>query len=332
MSGTSKSKLKLLYILKILNELSDEENPLTVNDIIDELAKYEITAERKSIYSDLSLLEEFGVDICKCQSKIHGYFVGSREFELPEIKLLVDEVQASKFISKKKTIELIKKLKNQTSKNQAKLINEQVFTDDRIKCINEEIYYNIDKLCTAINISKKVQFQYYDYDLNKNRVLKNTGMYYLVSPYGLSWFDDNYYLIGNYDKYENLSHYRVDRICNIMIMDSPRIDFKLLSSYKNYFNIADYIKKTYNMFSGTNEVIEIRFKNNVINSILDKFGTDITIIREENNYFKIRVEANISDGFISWLFTFGGDAEVVSPQSLREKIKEKINSIQNLYK
>lgn len=241
-------------------------------------------------------------------------------------------MQSANFISAKKSKELVKKIESLTSEHYARLLQSQVFIDDRIKCQNEEVYYNIDKLNTAIIKNNKISFQYYEYDVNKKRILRNSGLEYIVNPYGLSWHDDNYYLIGNYNKYDNLSHYRVDRMCNMNIMDETRKNFSELGLDKNYFNVADYSKKIYNMFSGTSELVEIKFCSHLINPVLDKFGVDIPIILEDEEHFKIYTEAFVSEGLISWLLIFGDEVEVIKPDSLRERIKERAESIYNLYK
>lgn len=244
---------------------------------------------------------------------------------------MIDAIQSAKFITAKKSKELINKIEGLTSKRNAKKLEMQVFINDRIKYENEEIYYNVDKIHAAITDNKMISFQYYQYDINKQRVLRNSGMEYKVNPYALSWFDDHYYMIANYYKYDNLSHYRIDRICNVNVLEEPRRDFSELSSYKNYFNVADYSKKIYNMFSGTTEMVEIRFCNYLIDPVIDRFGVDIPVIKDGEEHFKIHSEVVVSDGFISWLMIYGNDVEVISPVSLRERIKEKADSISDLY-
>lgn len=332
LAGSSKSKSKILYLFKILHEKSDDEDPLTVEEIISELKKYDINSERKSIYSDLRLIEEFGIDICRVQGKKYGYFIGNRDFEIPELRLMIDAIQSAKFITVKKSKELIKKIEGLTSEGNAKKLENQVFINDRIKYENEEIYYNVDKIYTGIMNNRMISFQYYQYDISKKQVLRNIGMEYKVSPYALSWVDDQYYMIANFHKYDNLSHYRIDRICNVNVLEESRRDSAELSSYRNYFNVADYSKKIYNMFSGTTEVIEVRFSNHLIDTVIDKFGVDITIKKHGDKHFIIHTEVSISDGFISWLMIFGDEIEIISPLSLRERIKGKADRISNVYK
>jgi hypothetical protein len=187
--------------------------------------------------------------------------------------------------------ELIRKFGNLTSENIAKSIQSQVYIDDRVKWQNEEVYYNVDKLHTAIVTNRKISFQYFAYDTDKNRILKYSNMEYLVNPYAMTWHDDNYYLIGNYYKYNNLSHYRIDLMCNVKVMDEPCRSFSELSLYKNYFNIADYCNKTYNMFSGSLDTVEIRFKKHLAGVTIDKFGINVPMMKDGEEHFKIRVNA-----------------------------------------
>ncbi len=332
MAGSNQSKLKLLYLSKILYEHSDEENPLSINEIISKLNKYGINAERKSVYSDLNLLEDFGIDICRVQGKNYGYFIGSREFEVPELRLLIDAIQSAKFITPKKSKELIKKIEGLTSKNNSKKLETQIFMNDRIKYDNEEIFYSVDRIHNAIEENKMVSFKYYKYDLNKNREFRNGGMEYLVNPYALTWFDDNYYLVGNYHKYDNISHYRIDRICSVNVLDKLRRSFTELVDYKNYFNTADYSKKIYNMFSGELQKIEVKFENYLIDAVIDRFGIDVSLLKEDEESFIVHTEAVISDGLVSWLLIFGDSVEVIAPKSLRDMIRNKVEGIINLYK
>ena len=332
MAGSSKSKFKLLYLSRILHEKSDDENSLTVEEIITELKKYDIDAERKSIYSDLRLLEEFGIDICRVQGRKYGYFIGNRDFEIPELRLMIDAIQSARFITPQKSKELIKKIEGLTSKNFSKKLETQVFINDRIKYDNEEIYYNVDKIHNAITENKMVSFKYYKYDLNKNREFRNGGMEYLVNPYALTWFDDNYYLVGNYHRYNNISHYRIDRICSVNVLDKPTRSFTELVDYKYYFNTADYSNKIYNMFSGELKTVDIRFENYLIDAVIDRFGVDVTLLKQDEESFIVHTQVVVSDGFISWLLIFGDDAEVIEPNSLRDMIKEKVGKINNLYK
>lgn len=238
MAKSSNQKLKLLYLLKMLEEKTDEENTMSINEMIAELDRYGISAERKSIYDDLEALKHYGLDVASRKSKTTEYFVASRLFELPELKLLVDAVQCSKFVTHKKSDQLIKKIESLASRNQAMSLHRQVYVSNRVKTINESIYYNVDSLHSAIAENKQVTFKYFDYDIKKEKVYRKNGDRYTVSPYGLSWDDENYYLVTFSHKYKDFTHYRVDRMSDIELCDSARDPLP----DNEQFNIADYSK------------------------------------------------------------------------------------------
>jgi predicted DNA-binding transcriptional regulator YafY len=331
MSGSHQQKLKLLYLYRILLEQTDEDNPMSASDLVKQLALHGINAERKSVYSDIRYIEDFGVDICKSHQPKQGYFVGARDFEMPELRLMIDAVQSAKFVTAKKARQLIKKIEKLTSLHQGKTLDKQVLIEDRQKCSNEEVYYNIDKIHEAISRNRMVAFKYFEYDINKRKQLKNRGLVYELSPFSMLWFDDRYYLIGNHDKYSNVSHYRIDRMSNVEIIDKPRRNSDEVSRYKNYFNTADYANTLFSMFSGSLERVKIRFRNHLINTVIDRFGVDVTITKEDNDWFSVLTDVRISEGFTSWLFLFGDEAEVVSPKNLRESIVKKINKLCSIY-
>lgn len=303
--------------MKILLEKTDEENTLTLNDIIAELEKYGITAERKSIYDDIEALRCYGVDIATRKTKTTDYFVANRLFELPELKLLVDAVQCSKFVTYKKSTDLIKKIESLTSTHQAMLLHRQVYVANRVKTVNESIYYNVDKLHTAIAENRQVSFRYFEYSVNKEKKFRKNGENYIVSPYALSWDDENYYLVTFSEKYNDFTHYRVDRMSDIEIIDQPRA--KLPDN--EYFNIADYSKKVFNMFGGTEETVKIRFDNSLVNAVIDRFGKDITLEKVDENNFAVRINIAISSTFFAWIFQFGSKVKILSPENIIEKYK-----------
>lgn len=326
-----KTKLKLLHILNILKEDSDEETILTTSDIIDKLQDKGIIAERRSVIRDIKTLEAFGYDISLYEENKQGYYLRSREFEEEELRILIDTVSASKSITTKKSKELIDKLKKLTSKNLGKKIVGQVYVDEKIKSKNERIYYNVNALSSAIEENKKVNFKYTTYNINKQLEYRKKGKTYKVSPYGLGWHEDNYYLIGIHEKYDNISHYRVDRIKDVEILDERR---KILKEYENgkEFNVADYINKTFNMFTGEKKIVKIRFENHLINPVIDKFGTDVFLRKDGDENFLVCTEILISKGFISWLLQFGSSAELIEPVEVRDMIKEKVKELKNIYK
>ncbi len=321
----SNQKLKLLYLLKILSEKTDEEHTITVPQMIEELAKYGVSAERKSIYDDLECLKLFGVDICVEKSKTYDYFIASRDFELPELKLLVDSVQASKFITKKKSIELISKIEKLTSHENAKKLQRQVFVTNRVKTYNERIYYNVDKIHEAIAANKQISFKYFEYDVTKQKVYRKDGNLYMESPISLTWDDENYYLITYKSKYNSFTHYRVDKMESISVSDQKRElpDFE--------FDLSDYAKTVFGMFGGEKTDVTIEFKNELAGVIFDHFGTDIPIIKTDDEHFKCTVKVALSPQFLSWIISFGNRAKIISPTSVTEMLLKLVDDVKTLY-
>jgi predicted DNA-binding transcriptional regulator YafY len=327
MAKSSNQKLKLLYLLKMLNEKTDEDNTMTINDMIDELNRYGITAERKSIYDDLEALRHYGLDIATRKTKTTDYYVAGRLFELPELKLLVDAVQCSKFVTHKKSNELIKKIESLASKKQAQSLQRQVFVSNRVKTINEGIYYNVDSLHLAIAQNKKVTFKYFDYDIKKEKVFRKNGDKYTVSPYGLSWDDENYYLITFSTKYNGFTHYRVDRMNDIELIEEDRDPLP----DKEHFDIAEYTKKVFNMFNGEEVMVNLQLDNSLVNAVVDRFGKDIQIGKVDEDNFYIWIKVAVSSTFFAWITQFGNKVKILSPESLKEQYKTHLSEILDLY-
>lgn len=327
MAKSSNQKLKLLYLLKTLNEKTDEENTMTINDMIAELERYGITAERKSIYDDLEALRHYGLDIATRKSKTTDYFVASRLFELPELKLLVDAVQCSKFVTHKKSNELIKKIESLASYRQAQSLQRQVYVSNRVKTINESIYYNVDRLHAAIAENKKVSFKYFDYDIKKEKVFRKNGDKYSVSPYGLSWDDENYYLITFSTKYNGFTHYRVDRMTDIDLIDEERDPLP----DREHFDIAEYTKKVFNMFGGEEVLLQLQFDNSLVNAVIDRFGKDVVIGKMDEGSFYIWIKVAVSSTFFAWISQFGNKVKILSPEPVIEQYKLHLSGILNQY-
>jgi len=328
MATITNSKLKLLYLMKIFLEKTDENHSLTVNDLINELNKYHITAERKAIYSDIELLRNFGMDIICDKTRSNNYFVASRDFELPELKLLVDAVQSSKFITHKKSNDLIKKIEKLASIYEAKELHRQVIVADRVKTMNENIYYNVDVIHKAIQENKQVEFKYFEYTIDKRRKYRRGGEKYNASPYALTWTDDNYYLIAYYERYNDISNFRVDRITDIELSENNRYLPENLKS----FNVVEYSKKIFNMFSGDTETVQLQFDNSLINVIIDRFGKDFFINKKDEESFSITVEVVVSNTFLGWLFMFGDKVKIIAPDRIKEKMNELAQKVADIYK
>lgn len=327
MGKSSNQKLKLLYLLKMLNEKTDEDNTMTINDMIAELDRYGITAERKSIYDDLEALRHYGLDIASRKSKTTDYFVASRLFELPELKLLVDAVQCSKFVTHKKSNELIKKIESLASHQQAQSLHRQVYVSNRVKTINESIYYNVDSIHEAIAENKKVSFKYFDFDIKKEKVFRKKGDKYIVSPYALSWDDENYYLVTFSTKYNDFTHYRVDRMSEIELIEEQRDPLP----DKEHFDIAEYTKKVFNMFGGEEVVVQLEFDNSLVNAVIDRFGKEIMIGKSDDEHFTIWIKVAVSSTFYAWLSQFGNKVKVCSPQTVVNQYKNCLKEIISVY-
>ncbi|RFZ77820.1 WYL domain-containing protein [Lacrimispora amygdalina] len=317
MASSSNQKLKLLYLMKILFERTDVQVPMTIAEIVESLAGYDIKAERKSLYSDMELLRQFGVDIEMQRGKTVGYYIAERQFELPELKLLVDAVQSCRFITKRKSEELIKKLSSLTSSQQAKQLRRQVFVADRAKTINETVYYSIDQIHHAIGEGKKIAFQYFDYDVKKKRVFRRRGELYLTTPVSLCWNNDNYYLIAYSAKYDDFTHYRVDRMSGVEVLDEDGDSFDM-----DKFNIAEHAKRAFGMYDGELVRARLAFDKSLVNVVLDHFGKDVLMLPSTDGWFEISVHVSISPVFLAWVFQFGDCAEIKEPDSLIVAMRE----------
>ncbi len=324
-------KLKILYIIDILKKYSDEEHPINATEICNYLEKYDIKAERKAIYDDLDNLICYGFDIIKTHSPRSGYFLASREFEIPEIYLLTDAVQAADFITPKKTRELVSKLDAMMSAEQARTREKSTYIEYSHKCDNEEIFISIDTLRQAIEKGKKVTLRYISRQLGEGRHIVPSEKNFKVSPYALIWTDDHYYLVCNNEKYPNLMHLRLDRMRSVNETEEKSRHFSECSNYTDVFDTADYVSKSFNMFGGEQTEIELRCSEKILEQIIDRFSENIHIIERENGKFAFRTKALVSDGLVSWILQYGGDIEVVSPPEIRGMIKEKIEEVAKLY-
>ncbi len=333
MAGVQKSKLKLLYLADILKQKTDEDHYMAATEICDELAKLEIPAERKSIYKDIDILKEYGYDIIHTGSKNRGgYFLGAREFELAEIRLLSDAVQAANFISQKKTNQLVKKIESFASENQAKILHSQVYVDNRPKCNNEEIYYTISILDEAINDGVKVSFTYTRRKITDEFKTAKEDKIFTVSPYALIWSDDHYYLVCNNEKYNNLMHLRIDKIKKLQKTTQTSRHFSEVSDYRNNFDSADYATKLFNMYSGEPKPIELICRNDILEVILDRFGENVKIQKYDDNHFLLKTNAVVSDGLTKWVVQFGEKIKVKAPNDLIYEVKKKAEEILECYR
>ncbi len=331
MSGKRNQRLRVLKLLHILSQKTDEEHPLNANELIEELECYGITCDRKTIYEDIDALCLSDYDIISTRSPKSGYFLSNRDFELPEVALLTDAVLSADFITGKKTTQLVKKLSRLLNVYQAEKYAHRSFIDNRNKGDNEEIYYSIDAIEKAIDKYKKISFSYIKHTLKDGHHPIATAKQMIVSPYALIWAEDHYYLICNYEKYDNLMHLRLDRMKSTSVLDEDFRHFSEVSEYKNEFNVADYAGKVFNMFSGEQEEITLQCSNDILEQVIDRFSDKIFIRSSEDKSFVFTTKAFISDGLVSWIMQFGEKMRVKSPDSLVKKILDKTRDINSNY-
>lgn len=311
-------KGRVLYLLEFLYKETDENNSVSTKEIIDYLGKRNILVNRKTLKDDVSILVEAGYDIVMVKSSHNSFFFRNRKFQMLELKLLIDAVSASKFITHEKSEELIKKLTSLASAGQRAQLVRHLFVENRIKADNEEIYNIVDIITDAINNRKKVQFQYMDYTPEKKKVLRNKGELYINNPYGLLWNDDRYYLVGFSEKYNKLVQFRVDR------MFKPRIISVDAILAPIGFSMADYTRKTFKMFGGDETTIELECDNKLMKVIIDRFGEEVETSAVTKRTFRVRVDVNISQIFYGWIFQFGGQIKILSPFFVKEEYQKMV--------
>jgi predicted DNA-binding transcriptional regulator YafY len=310
MAKSSNQKTKLLHLSRMLLRQSDEEHPLSVTQIIEGLARYDIRAERKSIYDDMEALRLFGLDVQCRKGKSPGWFIGSREFELPEVKLLMDAVQSSRFITQKKSDALIRKLEGLSSVHEAGQLQRQVYVSGRIKVMNESIYYNVDKLHTAIAGQRAITFKYFDYDIARQKVFRQEGKRYVVSPYGLIWNSENYYLVAFDHSHRELRHYRVDKMAELVVTS---LDREGKDQYPD-FQLAQYGQKHFGMYSGQEMRVTLRGRRDKAHLVWDRFGQDIIMAPDGEDHFTVTLPVVISPQFFGWLLGLNGSVTLTGPK------------------
>ena len=312
------SKPRILYVKKILEERSDENNPISTFQLIDILRDdYGIQAHRTSIYKDIEALKEYGADIETIHSTQSKYFIAGRNFELPELKLLVDAVESSKFITDKKSRILINKICSLTSRGQVESLKRNNYVFNRIKPSNEKIYYIVDRINDAINTYKKIAFQYYEYNEKKCKVKKNKGEVYVISPYKMVWNGDFYYVLGYSQKHEKIVTFRVDRIA-----DTPDIlDEDALPLPKD-FDLQDYLQQVFLMYDGETKKVWLSCEKHQMKTIIDRFGENVKITQSNESRFTIEVLVSVSPTFFGWIFGFCGQIKIIGPQDVANQYKE----------
>ena len=329
MPSGKNQKLKLCYLSRIMLSKTDDEHHLTMPEIQELLAEYDVTADRKALYKDMDALSTLGIDVIGQKTKGGGYdyYVGSKTFDVAELKLLVDSIQSSKFITEKKSKELIEKLGTLASEYEAEQLKRQVTVHGRVKNMNESIYYIVDEIHRAIADNKKITFEYMKWNINK-KMEKRKEELYEVSPWALSWDDENYYLIAFDEEAGKIKHYRVDKMKNITITDEKRVgrnDFR-------EFNLAEYAKMSFGMYGGERTRVKLTFKEDMVGVLLDRFGTSIPIRANKNEgWFDTEVDVALSDQFLGWIFALGDGVRITGPKKVVTRMKDKLNDLGDIY-
>ena len=308
--SVQKNRMRLLYLMEILSERTDENNLMNADELTAALQGYGISADRKSIYNDIEALQTFGIDIIQRKGRASGYYMASRGFELAELKLLVDAVQASKFITSHKSKELIQKLSKFAGKSEKGQLNRQVFIYNRPKTGNETIYYNVDCIHNAISEDRRVRFQYREWTVRKELRLKHDGAYYEVSPWALTWDDENYYMIAYDEQTETIRHYRVDKICHMECTQQRRRG----EDYFRDFDLALLI-----------------CDNELAGVVLDRFGSDVAMFPIDEAHFKVTAPVTVSRQFFGWVTGVGSGMQIAGPERVRGEYREYLEEIMGKY-
>ena len=324
MAKMENQKLKLLLIKDYLEQNTDPAHAASIHDLISHLEQRGIHAERKSVYRDIQLLEEYGCDIIRTTGKTAGYSIGAGQFDLAELKLLADAVLSSKFLTEKKSAQLLQKLGTLTSRHQALELRRSMVVSGRVKSMNESVIYNVDDIHQAINANSQISFRYFEWDRAKQRVYRK-GLR-IASPYALCWDDSNYYLIA-YTPEHGITHFRVDKMDRIKATGEPRIQ----NEQTQTLDLASYGKEVFGMFNGRTEIVRMRFENRLAGVVIDRFGKDVTIIPDGEEHFVCRAEVMVSPTFFGWLASFGSGVKLLSPESVVEDYCRNIAEIRSLY-
>jgi len=320
----SGQKRKLLELARILLENTDEDHPMSTAEVIEALERLEIAAERKSVYDDMEQLRQAGLDVQCRKGKTAGWFIGEREFQLAELKLLVDAAQASRFLTARKSGALIAKLEGLASVHQARQLQRQVYVAGRIKTMNESIYYNVDKLHTAIGTNRAVTFRYFEYNMRKEKVFRRAGARYRVSPYGLIWDNENYYLAGWDGEKGDVRHYRVDKMAELTVTAQPR-------DMEHAVDMERYAQRHFSMFAGQEAQIRLRCASRLAGVVLDRFGHDVILVPDGDAWFTVTMDVAVSPQFWGWLFGLEDNVEVLAPDWAVEEYRRRLVSLAERY-
>ena len=316
MPKSDNQKLKIFYILDYLQRNSHQDHPVRASELIDMLQRnYNISCERKTVYSDIQALQDYGVDIESIPGKNGGYYIASRNFELPELKLLIDAVQSSRFLTEKKSRELIEKLCNQCSIHDARLMRRDMLVSGRVKSMNETIYYNVDAIQDAISMNRVISFRYFDWGIDGKRKYREKNYY--ASPYGLCQDNENCYLLAHSPRH-GITSYRVDRMSEITITEDVRTPCPELTGKA----LHEHANRLFQMFAGDSVNVKMRFHKTLANVVIDRFGRDTILIPDGSEYFNFTVNVAVSPMFLSWVIGFGDKAKILYPQSVIDECRQ----------
>lgn len=325
MPKSDNQKLKIFYILEYLQRYSHQDHPVRASELIDMLQRnYNISCERKTIYSDIQALQDYGVDIESIPGKNGGYYIASRNFELPELKLLIDAVQSSRFLTEKKSRELIEKLCNQCSIHDARLMRRDMLVSGRVKSMNETIYYNVDAIQDAISMNRAISFRYFDWGIDGKRKYREKNYY--ASPYGLCQDNENCYLLAHSPRH-GITSYRVDRMSEITITEDARTPCPELTGKA----LIEHANRLFQMFAGDSVNVKMRFHKSLANVVIDRFGRDTILIPEGSEYFNFTVNVAVSPMFLSWVIGFGSKAKILHPQSVIDACRQMCQDAMSQY-
>lgn len=316
MPRSDNQKLKILYILDYLEKNSHEGHPVRASELIAMLQRqHNISCDRKTVYSDIAALLDYGVDIVSVPGKNGGYYIASRNFELPELKLLIDAVQSSRYLTEKKSRQLIEKLCNQCNENDAKLMRRDVYVSGRVKSMNETIYYSVDTIQEAIAENKQISFRYFDWGIDGKRHYRDQD--YEASPYGLCQNNENCYLLALSQRH-GITSYRLDRMSDISVLNHPRIPCPELTGNA----LIEHAQRLFQMFSGDAVNVKMRFHKELCNVVIDQFGQDTMLIPDGNEHFTFTVKVAVSPMFLTWVIGFGTKAQILYPDSVVQQCRQ----------
>ncbi len=320
----NRQKIKLLKLIELLRQETDELHPLSTNEICNRLIAMGISCERRTLSKDIALLNEQGFEVMWCRvGKEKGYYVEDRSFSIPEIKILIDAVQAANFITEKKSVELIDKISALGGSNRADILKSNLVCFNTRKHSNETIYYSVGYLEDAIQQKNKVLFRYFDLDEHGEKIYRRDGHRYVVEPVALVFHEDNYYVVVYSGKHNGTANYRVDRMDSVEVIDEP-VSSKALALRNE---VAGYTERVFKMYGGEAIDITLQFDSALIGTVYDKFGEDTKIIRLNESTCVATVNVQISPTFWGWIFQFAGKMIITSPESVIKKLKKHIEQL-----